>query len=757
MNKKNKINYHSLIQILIFACLSLIFIYTPYEYGLFFDQHFYKWQILINVLAVLVFIYMVSTRNKFNIISYLLYVIPILFFISFFNAESPFAALEEILRWTTYASFFFLLYFSSQSKVIKTLMPYIFYITITWITLFGFLALWDKVDFTNAMLSKRMSSIFQYPNTFGTVAVMGWLFGMVMLLKKDIKIWETFLYSLPLVLFSSALFLSVSQGALVVFPIAWLIGLILLNPLQQLKYIIITGLTTLSGAYVYKVVGDKLDTAMIGQDELLITSLTVLVIMLLLNHIKLLNKYQLESKRWLKWGIVGTIIASSLALVLDLLQKGLIYSKLPINIQKSISSINFEDTNVLGRFQFYKDALTMSKDSPILGFGGDGWRILFTKYQEVPYTSREIHNFYLELILNIGWVGTAIAFVVFGYLFFKILQNINLTKDLNVKVRLIAVIPATVMLLLHAFIDFDFSYGTTVFILLWLIVMGLPKISTTQTLNRKVNLTVQGLLIIASILAVWFSMQLYSANKEVTNTTGDLSLEAAEELYLSAKDSNPYNVEYYLKLANIYQKAFEKKGNANFKERALQLIEQAEKLEPNNPTLLYKIGQFYTKLNQKKESISYYKNALSQDRFNKNYLFAYIVDSVLFSEQLLLNGQIEKSKSLLENAINKYEQNNIYMEELPKRHSLYLHLDSRAHLLIGEAYYLLDEHSSALDSLTKVSYNKGTQEFLRQNALLHLIYTETGQEEKLKEITAKVKDVEQEFNNYLSFFKKIKQ
>jgi len=64
------------IKVTFFILLSSVFIISPYNYGLFFDQHTYIWEIIINVLFILFAIYAVYSK-QFTIVpilSLLLYI-----------------------------------------------------------------------------------------------------------------------------------------------------------------------------------------------------------------------------------------------------------------------------------------------------------------------------------------------------------------------------------------------------------------------------------------------------------------------------------------------------------------------------------------------------------------------------------------------------------------------------------------------------------------------------------------------------------
>lgn len=77
-------------------------------------------------------------------------------------------------------------------------------------------------------------------------------------------------------------------------------------------------------------------------------------------------------------------------------------SILPDNMETRLENINFQQHSVLERITFYKDAMKVVKDYPILGAGGGGWSSLYEHYQNNPYTSRHKAQL-LSSIFNRGW------------------------------------------------------------------------------------------------------------------------------------------------------------------------------------------------------------------------------------------------------------------------------------------------------------------------------------------------------------------
>ncbi|MWC31344.1 O-antigen ligase family protein, partial [Paenibacillus sp. MMS18-CY102] len=113
------------------------------------------------------------------------------------------------------------------------------------------------------------------------------------------------------------------------------------------------------------------------------------------------------------------------------------------------------------RASMYADALALWREAPLLGYGGDAWRLLAGERLGI----REVHSGYLDLLLNAGIVGLALLLTIFSLLIAAIVRSGE---------RRIMLAPI-VVLLLHAAIDFDMSYGCWWLLFLAMAAYGLER------------------------------------------------------------------------------------------------------------------------------------------------------------------------------------------------------------------------------------------------------------------------------------------
>ncbi|OME29543.1 hypothetical protein BSK46_28470 [Paenibacillus odorifer] len=120
-------------------------------------------------------------------------------------------------------------------------------------------------------------------------------------------------------------------------------------------------------------------------------------------------------------------------------------------------------STVSARGLFYRDAWRLAAEAPWLGRGGETWRHSYLAAQSRPYVGSQVHNGYLDILLNLGFVGLAailLMLLAVGWLL--------ATKSPRL-------LPPFLVIVLHSVVDFDWSYG-----LFWLLLFWLPAIALAE-------------------------------------------------------------------------------------------------------------------------------------------------------------------------------------------------------------------------------------------------------------------------------------
>ncbi|GGG11520.1 hypothetical protein GCM10010912_64900 [Paenibacillus albidus] len=122
-------------------------------------------------------------------------------------------------------------------------------------------------------------------------------------------------------------------------------------------------------------------------------------------------------------------------------------------------------STVSARALLYRDAWRLAGEAPWLGQGGETWRSAYLAAQSRPYVGSQVHSGYLDLLLNLGVAGVAVAGLMLlaaGWLLVLYAPRL---------------LPPFLVLVLHSAVDFDWSYG-----LFWLLLLWLPALALTEAL-----------------------------------------------------------------------------------------------------------------------------------------------------------------------------------------------------------------------------------------------------------------------------------
>ncbi|MDZ4910390.1 O-antigen ligase domain-containing protein, partial [Clostridium perfringens] len=104
----------------------------------------------------------------------------------------------------------------------------------------------------------------------------------------------------------------------------------------------------------------------------------------------------------------------------------------------------------------YSDAWQLARSSLWRGRGGETWRQSYLAIQSQPYVGAEVHSGYMDILLNAGVIGLLLVLVLVSFI---------VTGLIAVNSRLM---PAAFVLIGHAAVDFDWSFGLVWLLLLWL-------------------------------------------------------------------------------------------------------------------------------------------------------------------------------------------------------------------------------------------------------------------------------------------------
>ncbi|XID91099.1 O-antigen ligase family protein [Paenibacillaceae bacterium WGS1546] len=723
---------------LLIAILTCLFVIAPFQRGLFFDSDMYIFEALILIAFLIWLIASIFTKSiRVPAVYYTVFLIPFTYILTFIVAESPKGNFDNLLRWLTYCSLFILLISIRRQLNGERALRLVFQVSGIVLVGFSFLGLMGLVEYKDIILGNRLTGPFQYANTFAAVIGAYWLYSLVMLVRERQHLTSMLLYSLPLIAYGTSFFASYSRGGYLVFPIAWLLGLVFLKFREQLLYLMYS-LIAVSGSFItFRLVAD---TERSGDASVWIAftgfSFLVALVALALSGGKsqsLLNR--ISANHWLgrfgKIAICSTTLLLGLLLGLDLSQKGLVFRTLPEALQSRVEQVNL---GTLGRTGMFEDAFAFSNQLPLLGFGGDGWKTVYLNMQSKPYYSNEIHNGYLEMLLSTGWVGLLLFVAVFALLVVAMLRYRRSLNDGSERIAWLAPAVGACMIFVHAAIDFDFSFGSVWFILMWLLSLGVSphsdllissRLNKLLQRNARHYVQVGGTVLLASfvLFGIVYSIRFASAEKSIVIQRENTNIYEAIERFEDAGRKNPYHTDALLSLANFYLQLYNHNSDEGTKEKLLSLLETLEQLEPNNAKVIFNVGLKHGQLNDWIKGLPYLDRAIALDRYNVEYYNIIFDLKLQLAQQAAANGDQASGRKIARSAVEDYKTYTQWFDQfsgeaIPDRRPINLSkwgyvAAARTHLFLdepNEAYELLQRYRVSVDNDLINERNELTEE-----------------------------------------------
>lgn len=721
----------------IFIVMTILFIVTPYQKGLYFMDGFYSIALIILALFLLLFLRLILFKEV-NLIKkgYIVVLLPLSYLLSIPFAESPAGAWDSLIRWTTYAAFFLLLYWSSLQTNIKKWLPVIFQVTGGMIALHMIFIKMGWFTFHNGVIAGRFAGVFQYPNTFGMVMALFFLYALTMATKEKISYRITVFYAFLLPLYFICFLLSYSRGMLLILPIVWLIGFFLLPIKEQVEYMVFTLISTLLAFLLFGLMtaSDSIQIFYLLGTVILSTALIVSSKYVLNEKVFNLPKLQtLFTKKAIRFVLPMLLILVGVAGFLDLKNEGLIYQALPEQLQERVNSISVSTATAKERGLFVEDAFGMSKESPLIGLGGEAWASVYKSYQQTPYISNKIHNGYLEWLVDTGWIGLGLFIIVFSYFFYHIISAVFRNEDTS---HYVAIILSLLIVFIHSLIDFNFSYGTVWLLVFWLLVMGISSNLKKPATNRKVlqQLPMISLVLLTGIVSVslFYSFTFMQATQDFNKAKHTNSLSKSKEFVESAVRKNPYQLTYRYELSDIYLHLIKNYEDAEIKKELHSLIDKTISLEPQNSSVWLKAAALSSQLSDEEKAIHYGDEALKYDYFNAKLYEMSITNKV---NHALEGG--DNHLTYVQSAIDDYEKM-LHLDKKYKQKSLSDVYNSRNFHITNEIYYqaslayVMDERYDSVINTYKEKEELKTE--LKMRAITIFSYKKLGEEDKAKEL-----------------------
>ncbi|WP_072725422.1 O-antigen ligase family protein [Tepidibacter thalassicus] len=534
--------------------LGIVLFLNPFFRGLFFEKEMY---IAIIVLAV-IFVFNLREIDLYSFIHYFALFFGFIYLVNFIFAIDRGKAIYEVIKNSTYILLFMIISNKLKCDNQISFLNLVFVLSGLIVVLIGFSVLFGTFVYKGAIQEGMMSSTFQYHNTFGA-----YILGVFILALGEISersSWQNYILNgVAYILFLGFVF-SYSRGAWILFPISYLAIVLLLNN-EGLMNVIISFFSVILGfAISFLRINKAVSSAKSGWLYIFIGFLAVIIMSFVLD-VLFKRKLNINIKR--KY------------VILSLLILGIFAKFLPKSVLQRISSINLKTFTVVERNVFYKDALKIIKDYFVLGTGGGGWQTLYPQYQTYAYTTTQAHNYIIRVFIEVGILGLIFLIGFYLSVLYSSFYVIKHSKD-N---RIVSVIVAVVVLVLHTFIDFDMalgSYSVLVWTLVAMIAFKYREIRNESLKVKSVSSFAVGVFtVVLFMISLAFGMGILYYEKGVENYRKEKYVDAIKYFEIASK-LKFFDADYKVDLAKTQYYYGELKKSRENIEKALKINERNE-------------------------------------------------------------------------------------------------------------------------------------------------------------------------------------
>ena len=658
--------------------------------------------------------------------------LTVFYYVSFLLAVNSREAYFSWLRQLDYLLMFsivlFAIYLSGSRVQASKFIDLILHTVVgtgTVVALLGLFDRWDILNIYGSLVNNRIGSVFQYPNTMAVY--LGAVFVLtVYLIVTGCRSISTGAYAVCGFLMLLAIIGSQSRGVWFILPFVLL--LLCLGPLPYKR----TGLVLL-GLFVIAITCESaaIPSGSQTQPDWQAFGLTLIGLGgsyiwgskgINYNLLRNWNRAKGSSRKLI--GLVTLLITTVFSVILVVGQNNFLLQR--------ITSIQLDAGTLRERLMFVFDAWKMIVERPLYGWGGGGWISAYHVYQSYLYEAADLHNHYVQILLETGVLGFS-AFLL--SVFALIIGMVYLRRKRSVPMagRSWAIGVALLFLALHSAMDFNFAFSS-IDIFYWslLAVFGYCEIeqnfgSSARIANLVLNFSFfkpmpnrisnisSGLSV---ILLVLLSFQLFAATLAVRiadSTAKNVIIEVSRGDLVSA-DKELSRVSFKLwdsadlvELAGVVSRLSTEgiKVTASFPD-ALELAKKGVVLDIYNADHRQKLAQLYLNRGDYTSANKEAEKAVSLQPWvigKYEELLEIVLNGVIRQWRPVnlgsLQNTLRQSVRVVEEGLSREEALAPELKKLRNSRNSGLVLTPRLSLALGQAYTLLGDYHKATVVLGK--------------------------------------------------------
>lgn len=578
-----------------------------------------------------------ANTTKQGLLSLLVLLLPITYFISAFGAASRnLAYLDTLIRFLWVAFFLAGLYLAKSHfgmRIIQVLMISSGYVLV----IYGFMNWFGNAEYHDALLhyqdsylqGDRLANVFQYPNTYAAYLAALFIFSVIFL-NYTKRLYIRAIISGMLVPIFLSFLLTLSRGAVFILFIAMLVYFVCIPLYKQIMTLLYVGIAGGVSLLLFKrmtsirsQIGDHFSgtVSLNGWFQLVAASLIVAAIICLIHKYsssKLENKAPANHIFKLSGFIVPVgILLFAATTYLIAVNHSPIIDMLPNEIKARLDNFDTNSSSSFLRNTYVEDGWTIAKNSPVIGSGGGAWSILYEQYKSFPYISRQAHDFYLQSLVEAGLLGVIVLLLMISSVIFVFVTTaMRSIKSLKWDESRLAFLLFALVLLGHSLMDFDMSYVYVSALVFLSLGVSIADNDSSSKLMEKIKLfrvrsfqkgwsIALGAVSVIILIYVIRALQASASFDKAVNIANKTGVYNDFQKDLDAAISKaPYQTEYVFLKVDILRQLYEQTKDEKYKTEAEQLISSIEKYEPLNRNLWDVKYNFYSSAGEWDEVLS---------------------------------------------------------------------------------------------------------------------------------------------------------
>jgi len=775
--------------------IGIMLVIVPYFRGLYFDTDMMVVEqvlcLLILVTGIWKFVQSTRFRNTarfsgsrvgilYNPRHLYIFALLIPYLIGLWTAVAPYDNWMQLFRYFAYGIAFFIVAEAlSRKRGADTFLQMAVQLSIGWTALFAIAATLGQVTYKDAVLGGRLSSVFQYPNTFGIIVAVGIVGGVLLTLRRTW--WIQAVGGLFLIPMGYVFLLTLSRGAWMFFPIIYLLGMLLLPVRAQVAYIIHSVPLAAGTGLLLLALGTQLEGAAAGAVWLwTILSMLMGAIGYPLLAWFVTGRFMASAplpspaasetadeaaasrpgqarNGWrglLPQSLLPIVIAAVLGCaVYAVLVNPAVRSLLPDAIEQRVAQINFETHSVIERGYFNQDAYEIYRDHVLFGAGGGGWRALFQQYQDYPYWSTQSHNYFSQLMVETGAVGLIVFAVIFLYYLWRGIRghvNSGSTEERVARAYFLAVLLG---LLGHSGIDFNMSFGYVGFLIFLALAAWQAKVpaqmgashvqpqdkhAPSPAIARPLRLLSRALpvpvrvaqpaafLLLLAVAALMIIPIQGFAEAQTSYAEVGKMLEAGEVEDALQKlerivQKSPDHPSYHLTYGSVLVSIGAKQQEEQVLQKGLEHLRRSAELAPTNPQTLAQVAENLMRGGEGEEAFRYIRQALQYGPWDIQLYPIFMEIAYDIGDERLTKGDSEGAEAAWRAGLDALAQVGPMRESLDKlpetlNKGRAFGETEEMKLMAGKLHYRLGQFEEARHVLTPLQESQ--QEDIRRQAVL---------------------------------------